>query len=81
MQRNNEKGRVTMISITETTVRRNAHSPGLSPTVAIITKKRENNSLNCSLTFGVKNSCFINIRLKYFKCKGKEKFKKSIRKA
>jgi hypothetical protein len=39
MQRNNEKGRVTMISITEKTVRRKAHSPELSPTVAIITKK------------------------------------------
>jgi hypothetical protein len=39
MQTNNEKGRVTMISITEMILRRNAHSPALSPAVAIITKK------------------------------------------
>ena len=35
MQRNRERGRVTMMSITEMTVSRKAQSPGLSPTVAM----------------------------------------------
>ena len=43
MQRNIEKGSVTMIRTTEIMVKRKAHSPGFSPTVAereIETKSR-----------------------------------------
>jgi len=47
-----------MISITEMTVRRKAHSPGLSPTVAIM--KKQNNSVNSFLA----NSYFINMSSK-----------------
>ena len=35
MQKKSEKGRVATISITEITVNRKAHRPGLSPTVAV----------------------------------------------